>query len=248
MRSFSRVLKGAAASGEAQVIHATCFPELDTTLAGVLPYQESASDPDAAPGEAKAAPARPPEEAEAERLLMEARLQAAECLHAAEARARAVEAEAREQGYRAGLEAAREAQRALLAEVEALRAEVHAERERFFDGLEPEVVQLALGVAEKIIRQEVDLHPEIVVGIARAALSRLKEARTVRVTASPADAEVLRARLPESLPHALDALEVAANPHVTAGGCLVDSDRGSVDARLERQLERAAAAVLEGEA
>jgi flagellar assembly protein FliH len=183
---------------------------------------------------------------EAEQLLAEAQAQAASLLAEAQERAQAAEAEARERGFRSGLEAAREAQRLLLADLEALRAEARAERERFFADLEPEVVRLALAIAEKIIRQEVDLHPEIVVGVARAALNELKEAQSVRVAAHPADVDLLRQHL-QPMPGGLTEVTVHPDPQVTRGGCRVDSDRGSADACLERQLERAAAAIQGGE-
>jgi flagellar assembly protein FliH len=221
------------------------------------PIEESPDPEPPPPPEAPAEveePAGPsPEEeaaairAEAEHMLAEARSQVAEFLREAQQQAQAMEAEARERGFREGMEAAQEAQRRLLADLEALRAAVQAERELFFENLEPEVVRLALAIAEKMIRQEVDLHPEIVVGVARAALLQLKDAQTARVSAHPASVDALRQHLASSLPGGPSEISIHATPLVSPGGCVVDSDRGSVDARLETQMERITTALQEGD-
>lgn len=265
MRPLSRVLKAPHRDQTPLVIGPPAFPSFDALLPSLCDEEEG-SPPlaeDALADEELPALRAPVEteapldsslkeeaqalRAEAEHMVAEARLQVAEFLREAQQQAQAMEAEARERGFREGLEAAREAGRSLLADLEALRAAVQAEREQFLDGLEPEVVRLSLAVAEKIIRQEVDLHPEIVVGVARAAILQLKEARSARVSAHPSGVDALRRHLAESLPGGPSEVSIHASPLVGPGGCVVDSDRGSVDARLETQMERVAAALQEGD-
>jgi len=276
MRPLSRVLKAPYRDHAPHVISAPVFPSFDTELL-VPDEDEAAEPEllceEEAPIEEPPEPEPPPEptaevdeeeeeeepagpspeeeaaaiRAEAEQMLAEARSQVAEFLREAQQQAQAMEAEARERGFREGMEAAQDAQRRLLADLEALRAAVQAERDLFFENLEPEVVRLALAIAEKIIRQEVDLHPEIVVGVARAALLQLKDAQTARVSAHPSSVDALRQHLASSLPGGPSEISIHATPLVSPGGCMIDSDRGSVDARLETQMERIATALQEGD-
>ena len=181
---------------------------------------------------------------EAERLRTEAQGQAAETLRAAQGRARQIEAEAREQGYQEGLRAAQNAEQALLAGLQAALVDLEVARQRLAEDLEPEVVRLSVGIAEQLIRQEVALHPEIVVGVARAAISRLKGVRSLKVFAHPEDTETLSKHLGNALDERPEHLEIAADAHIGRGGCVVDSERGSVDARMESQMERISAALL----
>ena len=58
--------------------------------------------------------------------------------------------------------------------------------------------------------------------------------------------DLLRQHL-QPMPGGLTEVTVHPDLQVTRGGCRVDSDRGSADACLERQLERAAAAIQGGE-
>ena len=64
---------------------------------------------------------------------------------------------------------------------------------------------------------------------------------------NPADVEIVRAatdRIASEL-GALPRLEVAGERRVARGGCVVRTPEGEIDARLETQLERAAALLLE---
>lgn len=255
MTSFSKLLKAAGTNGAVQPIRSAVFPALTVTIpeapkSTTIAEPEVENTPSPEPetpvipnAESRAAEIISAAQAEAEKVLAEARREADSCRREAESRARVLEAEAREKGAREGLETAREAQCALLEDLEKMRRSFQEERDHYFEELEPEVVRLAVAMAEKIIRQEVSLHPEIVAGVARAAIDRLRDARTVRVRAHAADVEILRRTLPDTLPRCPESLEIQASAQIERGGCLIESERGNVDARLNQQCARVAAAM-----
>ncbi len=149
--------------------------------------------------------------------------------------------EAREQGRREGLEAARlELQPAAQALAAALD-EVAEERRRSTDVLEREAVELALQLAEKVICGALEVQPERVLDVVRGALRRVVDRERVTVLVNPGDLELVRDAA-GSLTGALggmERLEIQEERRVPRGGCVLRPADGEIDARIGEQLSRA---------
>lgn len=100
----------------------------------------------------------------------------------------------------------------------------------------------AVLLARRVVRQEIATRPEHVIALAEEAISAvLLSARQILVRVHPEDlplvqqgaAEVLTAR----------GARLVADPSVVRGGCLVDSDAGSIDAAIATRWAQAAAAL-----
>ena len=152
---------------------------------------------------------------------------ARQILDAAEQERQAVLEAARKQGYDEGFQLWRGA-------VE----EANAVRDRRLADSEPELIRLAVRIAEKIIGEELRLNPQATVSIARQCLQWLRRERSVMLRVSPAELDLLRQRidcLSEAAgPHR--SIEVIGDPAIGAGGCIVESEYGVIDARLETQI------------
>ena len=144
-----------------------------------------------------------------------------------------------EQGERAGSEAVLKQLDTLLESLRRTASEMerlHAESARTHEW---ELVQLALAVAGRIVEREVREDPAAVAAIVQSALARVEHAERITVRLSPSDAERLdgvRARMLETLAAGATAVRFEADEHIRAGGCLVESDRGDVDARIEQRF------------
>jgi flagellar biosynthesis/type III secretory pathway protein FliH len=169
----------------------------------------------------------------------DARAQAAAILASAEA--------AREEARRAGFAAGRDEG---LATTTALLAAARAAEAGRVAAAEAELRRLAVRIAEKILARELALGPDAVVDVVRAALAAAAERRQLVVRVHPDDVaavEAARARLAAAhAPHAV--LAVRADPQVGRGGCLVDTEVGTIDARLDVQLAAIEQALLGGPA
>ena len=198
-------------------------------------------------GEAPDAPARAvvkravvEARAEARRILAEAERAARETREAAEREAR----ELREAAYREGREAA-------LGEFTELILDARARRDAVLAGAERDLLRLAVKLAEKIIGREVERDPAALADIVSAALRHARRDESLTVRVNPSDmawVEAHRARLdPAGRAHSLD---VVADPRVGRGGCVIESESGTVDAQLDTQLrvlERALLARASGD-
>lgn len=159
----------------------------------------------------------------------------------------AVEREARERGLAEGIRSSEESYRAKIGRVDSLSSQLQEEREGFFDRVEPELVRLAVSIAEKILDQELELRPELVVDMVRSAMKRLRDREELRVSVNPRDFEQVRSAR-DDLISAVDGvrkLEVIEDRRVDPGGCVIESQNGTLDARVGTQMEEIARA-LEG--
>jgi flagellar biosynthesis/type III secretory pathway protein FliH len=154
----------------------------------------------------------------------------------AECEAERILAAARAEGERLRAEALEAGRRAAEAEAEVLREAAVAEMERLVGEAEEEILRLALAVAGKVVGRAAE--DGVAVATARRALARLRGSRQAEVRVHPDDAPAVRAAGPGLLA-ALAAgarLEVVEDPEVGRGGALVETDTGSIDARVETQL------------
>jgi type III secretion system HrpE/YscL family protein len=166
--------------------------------------------------------------------LLAARTSASALLAAARDEAERIRADAREQGRQAG--------RAELAG-ELLRV-THA-HEQALAALEPQAVAIALQAAKQLLAAEVAAQPERMRAIVAPLLARLRRARALVLRVHPDDRPALEpwleaARAKGAAPAQLS---IEADPSLTRGGCVLRSEIGTLDARVETQLAALARAL-----
>ncbi|HPO18901.1 MAG TPA: FliH/SctL family protein [Rubrivivax sp.] len=102
------------------------------------------------------------------------------------------------------------------------------------------LARAAVQLARRVVRAELQSHPEQVAHAAAQALAAvLQSARRIRVLVHPDDHALVAAGAAEAL-HARGA-QLVAQPGIERGGCLVESDLGQVDARIAARWQQAAA-------
>jgi flagellar assembly protein FliH len=159
----------------------------------------------------------------------------------AHAEAEAIRAQAREDGFAAGLEAAQaeiaaqaEALASALASVADLRAQVADEVERG-------AVALGLRIAEQAVQGAVEVDPDRVVDAVRGALRCLTDRSRVTILVNPEDMDAVRAATADLMTRlgGIETCDVQAERRVSRGGAVVRTLEGEVDATLETKLARA---------
>lgn len=131
---------------------------------------------------------------------------------------------------------------ALTQAVQAIQAARHEWRERW----ERSVIELACGIAKKVIRREFARQPEITLDLVREALELASGNDRITLRLHPQDLTHLGDRA-SALVRELSGLgpvEMVADPAVTAGGCKVCTEFGVIDQQIESQLSRIAEELL----
>jgi flagellar assembly protein FliH len=94
-------------------------------------------------------------------------------------------------------------------------------------------------LARQVVRSELQQRPELVAQVAEEAVNAvLMSARHIRVQVNPQDQALVAEGAAEAL--AARGARLMANAAVQRGGCLIESDAGCIDARVELRWQRAA--------
>jgi flagellar assembly protein FliH len=119
-----------------------------------------------------------------------------------------------------------------LEQLQCMRSEIHRE-------IEKEVTHLALSIAKKIVCHEIKTTRETVACVAREALARVDNPGSIKIKLNPEDLRFIQETQSE-LNRCLDNFDdvhLEAEDSIQSGGCLIETDRGDIDARIEKQFE-----------
>ena len=163
------------------------------------------------------------------------RAQALQVVADAEASADAIREAARAEGRQQGRDEIAEHIEVALQ----LAANAKVERAQLIAEAEPDVIGVAVEIARRIIHAEVQARPDFVQDMVSRALQRVTAQDGIRVRLNP---ETMR-QLGDSLRRAAASyaergVEVVGDESVERVGVIVETRRGTVDGRLETQLER----------
>jgi flagellar assembly protein FliH len=141
-------------------------------------------------------------------------------------------------GEKAGFEAAAKTvetlQRALgegLADLEHARRRIRQQSER-------EVVELALAIARKVVCREIATSRQCVAAVAREALKKADQQENITVKMNPTDIRFLEKLRGEGerLFETADSVRLEEDDTIESGGCVIETDCGQIDARIDEQL------------
>ena len=112
-------------------------------------------------------------------------------------------------------------------------------RKETYECIEKEVAELALAIAKKVICQEVKTDKQVVVCIAREALTKVKESGQIKIKMSPSDLQFINETKYQlsNLIENIDNVTFDAEESIASGGCIIETDLGEIDARIEKQLQ-----------
>ena len=140
-----------------------------------------------------------------------------------------------EQGRAAEKVSCGTASQRLAAQIECMLASFAAERDRYLQTVEHEVVKLALAVAARILRREAQMDPLLLTGAVRVALGQLAASTSVRLRVPPAELD-LWAESIAHLPGLSVKPQVLPGDGMRLGDCVVETELGSVDLGVRAQL------------
>ncbi|MBI2889374.1 MAG: hypothetical protein HYY13_01165 [Nitrospirae bacterium] len=248
------------AEDEAQVPVYSFFPPpaLDTDRE-VLParFPRIVLRPAHGPGEGNATdeaapPPSPAEEAEhtAELILREAKKQADKILAQAWKEAESIQAMAREKGFElgridgvkkgeaAGFEKVKGESKPLFETLQAAIGRLAKVETEIRDTSEQQLYRLAVKIAQKIIKREIAAASPVVENL-REAVRRAADVNRLVIRVNPQDLELVQRYRPALMAEVegIKTINIQADAALKPGGCVVETNFGDIDARIESQLQ-----------
>lgn len=143
------------------------------------------------------------------------------------------------QGYEQGQEEIRQESLHMLQEAKSILEQAYLQKQQIIRESEPFLIELATSVAEKILQRELTLSPEWVVQMTKTVLSRKREKGLITLCVSPKYYAYIQDARDELL-LAVDSqaeLQILPDATVRDHGCVVRTEFGSIDARVDTQLK-----------
>jgi flagellar assembly protein FliH len=157
-------------------------------------------------------------------------------------------AQAEEEGFQQGQlraqQQAQELQQRLLQLIEFFEHPLQALNE----DIEHQLTQLAVTLAQQLVRRELKLEPGEIIGLIRDSVLLLPgNTRNISIILHPEDARLVRDALSMESGNEEHSWKLIEDPMITRGGCEVSAPPSSINATLENRLSALAASVLGGE-
>lgn len=190
--------------------------------------------------------------ANAEGLIRQAESAALKLVELAQSQGSSLEEQSRVRGYDAGFAAGKAAGDADMSEMvhtlHGLIESLRDQRASAMESAEPELVRLAMSIAERVVHDQISADPNVVVENVRSALTRLVSREVVTLRVHPSDLETMRQHRDAIVAVSdVEHLRIVEDQRVDRGGVVVETDAGTIDAKIATQLREARRAVRVGD-
>ncbi len=164
----------------------------------------------------------------ADQIIQDARQKAEDIVTAAREESETIRSQARDEGYQAGLE-----------ELNQTILDFKRRYREILANAESDLLKLSLKITERIIGRAVELDHNLLLDIIHQALESLKYQKEIRIRVNPSHMEFLKAnklQLYTMLGESKE-IDLVGDPLINGNGCIIDTEIGTIDARLETQLK-----------
>jgi flagellar assembly protein FliH len=96
---------------------------------------------------------------------------------------------------------------------------------------EPQLVELTLALARKVLQEESEQSRELIKRVLKAALEQVKDQTVIAIHLNPADLQEIQPQFSDGR------VELIPDANIQPGGCRIETDMGELDATLETQWE-----------
>lgn len=188
-----------------------------------------------------------------DQIIERAKLEVERMVKEAEMRVAEIEHEAYQKGYDAGREVGfKKGQaevRRLIDRLGTIVGQAIDVREEIIAASEKQMVDMILMIARKVIKDEVVERKEVVLNNIRESLKRIKDRDRVDIRVNFADLELTTAHKDEliKMMESLRKVNIYEDSRIDRGGCIIETDVGSIDARISTQLKEIEEAIRNAE-
>lgn len=141
-----------------------------------------------------------------------------------------------EEGYRAGIEKSQ-------ADLEKFRNELAnfmSARKDVFEYVAPDILEISVEIAKKIIKKEVESDPQVLINTIIDVLKTVSKSEPkIVIRVRPQAVQFIKDTIPNiTYQYGIDSkINIVADPSVEEGGCIFQTNNGIVDASIDTQLE-----------
>lgn len=179
---------------------------------------------------------------DAGRIVTEAQNKAKKLIEECKLYCQSIESTAGREGFELGKDEGRKAGFEEVANlIEETRKTLHqafGERDRLMKSVELEAAKLALKIAERIIGSEISMRRDIVLEMVRSTIEKVKDREHVTIYVHQEDLDYVKGNSVTfgRIVEGVKSFDIQADPRVDRGGCIIETNLGSIDARISTKL------------
>jgi flagellar assembly protein FliH len=179
---------------------------------------------------------------EAEKIINAARQEAENLINQAQDAIAKATDESVQAGYKAGYDEGHKKIHEELIEqvkkVDTIAASSFNVKKEIISSAEKEILQLAIAISEKIIKQQLEINTDIILNIVKAAIMEIKDKEEISIIVNPSLTKCLYDHSDElkKTIKGLKSIKIVEDKSIPSDGLIVESPESRVDARLESQI------------
>lgn len=143
---------------------------------------------------------------------------------------------AAKEGYKAGIEQAKDDIQQMKSAVEGFLSA----KQEVFEYIAPDILEISIDVAKKIVKHEIEQNPESILDTILDVLKTIsRDEAKISLKVNPSQLGLAKANMPEIISSlGLETkINIIADDTIEIGGCVVLTSNGIVDATIDTQLE-----------
>lgn len=185
----------------------------------------------------------------ADNLILQARAQSQEEIERGQLESEGIRAEAYkdgfELGYQEGFAKAEGEIKVLGSQAAELFRRIQTDKDEYLRNQEEGIVDIIMILTEKILGTTVELKPEIIKHIVRKTLEEVKDSEKIHLRINPVHLPYISVYNDHFNDNLTDKLQVIEDPSIKPGDCLIVTENGFVESRMDEQMVLLKQALLE---
>lgn len=144
------------------------------------------------------------------------------------------------EGYSDGLKHAAEENRRVLNELSVMMERVEKEKEQILQNYEDDIKILALSIAQKIIKQEINSNDQVMAGIIKNAIDSYRNQAWVRIYVSKSQSDTLLKadnNIIKTLAEISDNVKIIPDPDMSDFDCIIEMPNQIIDLGVDVQVK-----------
>ena len=104
---------------------------------------------------------------------------------------------------------------------------------------EKEAVDLSMAIAKKIVGNEISVNKDVISHVIKEALQKVNGHENIKIKLNPSEIQVVKETEAElkNIANCVEDIEFVGDDNISPGGCIIETNIGDIDARIEKQLK-----------
>ena len=127
----------------------------------------------------------------------------------------------------------------LMKKLQQTMVDIEHTKKKLYTAAEKEAVELSLAIAKKIIGNELSINKNVVAKTVKEALKKVDGHGKIKIKINPEELDIVKEQIIDKhdAGNSMDKLIFEPNDSISFGGCLIETNIGDIDARIEKQIE-----------